>query len=174
MLQTDFKAELLNKRLFIKDNDLDEIFELYKTNEYFSKVSNNYPITKELVHADINDAPPAIDKARKFFCSIYNEEDKLAAVIDFIDRYSFQDKNKEEAVWIGLLQINGNMHRSGLGTRILGAFENASKSNGKRFIQLGVIKENQVGFDFWRRQGFIVFSEKRSGAHDLFLMEKLL
>ena len=172
MLLDDFKAELQQNGLFIKDNVLDDIFELYKANEYFAKISNNYPVTKESVIADINDAPPTIEKERKFFLSIYNEDGALAAVMDYLDKYSYQNKDNEDAVWIGLLQTNSNLHRRGLGRNILSTFENACKKNGKQLIQLGVIKENQIGIDFWKKQGFITFTEKRSGNLDLFLMEK--
>lgn len=162
---------MLNK-LFIKNNVESNILKLYQGNEYYAKLSNHYPVVREYVNEEIHVVPPCIEKEQKYFLSIYNEEDKLTAVLDILDKYSFQNENNEKTVWIGLLQIDADLHGKGLGKQVVTALEMACKKSGKKLLQLGVIKDNIIGLNFWRKQGFKVFFEKNNGEYDLYLMKK--
>ncbi|MDF2949398.1 MAG: hypothetical protein K0R07_1430, partial [Sedimentibacter sp.] len=82
MLLDDIKQRLKLDHLEIKDNKYEDILDLYKGNEEFAKLSNNYPITMESVKRDIEDIPPFTDSTRKHFISIYNIQNELVAVLD--------------------------------------------------------------------------------------------
>lgn len=174
MLLDDIKQRLKLNHLEIKDNKYEDILELYKGNEEFAKLSNNYPITIENVKKDVEDIPPITDITRKHFISIYNIYNELVAVLDIIDGYSYQDKNNKNAIWIGLLQIHIKKHNIGLGSIIMNALFDVCKNNSKTKIQLGVIKENIRALAFWNKIGFEVFKEVNNGEFDLFLMEKFI
>ena len=172
MLEENFKEELRKKKLFIKDNIIEDIFELYKSNDYYEKVSDNYPVKLENVSEDINDIPEFIRPKQKHFFSIYNEENELVAVVDFLDGYSFQNKDNKDALWIGLLKLDKQFQRQGIGSVIIESLESACKKENKKIIQLGVIRKNVVGYNFWLKEGFRVFREGNNKKYDLYLMEK--
>lgn len=172
MLLDDIKQRLKLKHLEVKDNKYEDILDLYKGNEGFAKLSNNYPITIESVKKDVEDTPHFTDINSKHFISIYNIHNELVAVLDIIDGYSFQDKNNINSIWIGLLEIDINKHNIGLGSLIINALFDVCKNNSKTIVQLGVIKENINALAFWNKIGFEVFKEVNNGEFDLFLMEK--
>ena len=172
MLLEDIKQRLKLNHLEVKDNNYEDIFNLYKGNKEYAKLSNNYPITMENVKNDVENGPPFIDITRKNFISIYNIYNELIAVLDIIDGYSFQDKNNKNVIWIGLLEIDINKHNTGLGSLIVNTLFDVCKKNSKTILQLGVIKENTKALDFWKKVGFKVFTEKNNGEFDLLLMEK--
>lgn len=172
MLLDDIKQRLKLDHLEVKDNKYEDILDLYKGNEDFAKLSNNYPITMESVKRDIEDIPPFTDSARKHFISIYNIQNELVAVLDIIDGYSFQDANNKNAIWIGLLEIDINRQNIGLGSLIINDLFDVCKNNRKTIVQLGVIKGNINALDFWNKIGFEIFREGSNGEFDLFLMEK--
>lgn len=172
MLLDDIKQRLKLNHLEVKDNKYEDLLNLYKGNEEFAKLSNNYPITLEGIKKDVEDIPPFTDINHKHFISIYNIRNELVAVLDIIDGYSFQDKNNKNAIWIGLLEIDINSQNRGLGSLIINALFDVCKKNGKTIVQLGVIKENKNALDFWNNIGFEVFREGNNSEFDLFLMEK--
>ncbi len=172
MLLEDLKEKLKAINLEIRENNYEEIFALYEGNEEFRKLSNEYPVTLEKVKEDVEDVPPFTDTRSKHYLSIYNLHNELVAVVDFIDGYSFQDKNNKNALWIGLLEIDKKRHNSGLGTLIFNTIADACRKNSKTMIQLGVIKENHKAVKFWRKVGFDVLREVNNGEFDLYVMEK--
>lgn len=172
MLLDDIKQNLKLNFLEIKENKYNDIFELYKGNEEYAKLSNNYPISMENTKKDVENIPPFTDVTHKYFLSIYNDNNELVAVLDIIDEYSFQSKNNKSAIWIGLLEVDISKHSIGLGSLIVNELLDACKSNGKTIVQLGVIKDNIRGLAFWQKIGFKTFREENNRAFDLFLMEK--
>jgi|LAHS01.1.fsa_nt_gb GNAT superfamily N-acetyltransferase len=172
MLLEDIKHDLKLNQLEVKDNNYEDIFDLYKGNEEYAKLSNNYPITMENIKRDVEDIPPLTDITHKHYISIYNIHNELVAVLDIIDGYSFQDKNNKNAIWIGLLEVDTNKHNIGLGSLIINTLFDVCKKNSKTIVQLGVIKENINALAFWKKSGFEVFREGSNGEFDLFIMEK--
>jgi len=49
MLLEDIKQKLKLNHLEVKENKYEDIFDLYKGNEEYAKLSNNYPTTMENV-----------------------------------------------------------------------------------------------------------------------------
>jgi ribosomal protein S18 acetylase RimI-like enzyme len=174
MILKEFEKELSTYKLFIGENNKDDIFKLYESNEYYAKVSNTFPVKMEAVIEDINVVPPCSDKEHKYYLSIYNEQNRLVAVVDFIDSYTYKHVNNLRGIWIGLLKIHGDFHKKGIGHAILGAFEKSCRVNGKEEIQLGVIKDNEIGLKFWEKEGYKIFKEVNNGEHDLKLMRKFI
>lgn len=153
---------------------MNEIYELYRSDGDFAKLSNNFPVSLDVVLDEISSYPPSTTKDKKHYLSIYNLRNELVAVIDFIDEYSYKSTHGSNGVWIGLLLINKNMQNLGYGRKIIESFEIACLENQKEIIQLGVIKDNEKGSVFWSKMGFKNFIEVNDVDFDLFLMEKFL
>ena len=160
--------------LEIGTNTYEDIFALYDSDEYFARVSNNFPVKMETIIEDVDTIPPFTTAEKKHYISIYNDEKELVAVIDFIEGYSYKNMHGENAIWIGLLQIDKRKQHLGLGKSIINALFESCKENHKEFIQIGVIKENERALKFWTKQGFDSFTEVNNGDFDLVLMEKHL
>jgi ribosomal protein S18 acetylase RimI-like enzyme len=171
MLLNDIEYKLKFNHLEVKDNNYDDIFNLYKNNEEFAKISANYPVTMDCVIEDIKAIPPSVDSSNKHYLSIYDNKE-LVGVLDIINNFSYQDKNNNDAIWLGLLEIDVKKHNKGLGSLIISILFEVFKENNKSIIQLGVIKENTNALNFWKKVGFKVFKETNNGESDLYLMEK--
>lgn len=171
---TSFKRELNRHGFEIRPNNVNEIYEIYRRDEDFAKLSNNFPVSIDAVLEEISNYPPSTARDNKYYVSIYNLRKDLIAVIDFIDEYSYKGMHGCNAVWIGLLLINKNMQNEGYGRKIIESFEIACLENQKKVIQLGVIKDNEKGSLFWSKMGFRNFTEINNGEFDLVLMEKWL
>lgn len=171
---TSFKKELDRHGFEIRPNNVNEIYEVYRCDEDFAKLSNNFPVSIDAVIDEINSYPPSTTINNKYYVSIYNLRNELVAVIDFIDEYSYKGMHGCNGIWIGLLLINKNMQNEGYGRKIIESFEIACLENRKEIIQLGVIKDNEKGSKFWSKMGFRNFTEINNGDFDLVLMEKWL
>lgn len=68
-------------------------------------------------------------------------------------------------LYIGLLMINGDFHRSGYGREFIEEFILSIKSQGFNRVRLGVLDKNKTGFDFWTRMGFELVKEMLSTIH---------
>lgn len=172
MIRDSIARNLKHNNLEVKDNVYNDIFALYEGNESFSRMSNHFPITMKSIKEDVDTIPSFTSKEKKHYLSIYNEQEELVAVLDYIEEFSYQNKHGENSIWIGLLQIAVNVQGSGVGRVITDAVFSSCRENKKSIIQLGVIKENENALQFWKKIGFEIFTEVNNGEADLYLMEK--
>ena len=174
MIIESLTKALLLHGLVIGSNAYEDIFDLYNSDEYFARISNNYPVKMEAIIEDVTYIPPITTAVKKHYISVYNFEKELVAVLDFIEDYSYKNMHGKNAIWIGLLQIDKRKQHNGLGKIIISALFESCRVNKIEFVQLGVIRTNQKAFKFWSKLGFVSFAEMNNGEHDLFLMEKHL
>jgi len=78
-----------------------------------------------------------------------SKETELQIIMDIIMDYP----NKGVA-WLGLLMIDGNLKRMGLGRKVIEALMVELKSNDILSLQLGVIDGNKDAHSFWKSMKF--------------------
>ena len=92
--------------------------------------------------------PPETSMNQKFYMGFYRD-DRLEIIMDLTVDY--QDKG---IVWLGLLMVDGNLKRRGLGRVVVLALIKMLLSNGFYSIQLGVIESNYSALSFWNSLNF--------------------
>lgn len=142
----------------------DQVFEIYDTNQDFFVLSNGSAATLESSMQDVDRIPPGFDINKKALLCIWREG-KAVGILDLLQGYP-----NHSCIWIGLLLIHGALHGNGIGQDIVTAVLNASKIEGYKSVQLGVIEHNLEGMAFWQRQGFVRVRNK----DNIIVMEKLI
>lgn len=151
------------KSKFILETITEDLFErvlkIYNTNlEYFIISMNERP-SMESVIEDMSAIPPesSFDK-KNYKVIIFNCMD--IGVIDYIVNYP-----DEDAIYIGLFMIDGNLHRSGFGRDFIEEFIQRIKNEGFKRIRLGVLEGNTIALAFWTNIGFKTVKEVISTIH---------
>lgn len=100
--------------------------------------------------------PPNGDYNDKFLIGVFSDNtNELIALMDVIRHYPAKD------VWtLGLLMITPRHRGTGLGSRLVDAFERWVAGKGGQAIRLGVMECNRKALSFWLRQGFEI-TERR-------------
>jgi len=97
----------------------------------------------------LTDRPPNKSLEDKIVLGLFDEHDRLIGVLDAVRDYP------EAAGWyIGLLMIEPDHRRRGLGADVYRAFERWAANLGARAIRLGVFQQNEQAQRFWQRLGF--------------------
>jgi GNAT superfamily N-acetyltransferase len=76
-------------------------------------------------------------------------ETRLIGVLD-----AFRDYPEPGTWYIGLLLLDPDVRRGGLGAEILEAFAGAASRGGARELALNVVEQNRLAHVFWSRHGF--------------------
>ena len=105
-LSESFEVRVLN------DTDIDEVFEVYKSNPFYFQHMNIVP-EKKTVLDDMKMLPRGKGMEDKFFLGFYREE-RLIAVMDLIFRYP-----NEKTVFIGLFMMERSHQGKGTGSKII-------------------------------------------------------
>ena len=106
------------------------------------------PPTLESCQEDLAALPPGRERRHKLFLGLFQGE-VLAAVLDLVEGYS-----GEGTLYIGLLELEAQFHRQGLGTRLLRALKTAAQKAGFSSLRLGCYERNAPGLAFWNAMGF--------------------
>ncbi|QRO01407.1 GNAT family N-acetyltransferase [Archangium violaceum] len=106
----------------------------------------------DAAEAILESLPPGKTLEDKFAFGLYAEGKKeLLGVLDAVRGFPEQDE------WIiGLLMIDPDHRRAGLGARFVGAFEQWVRGQGAAGIRLVVQEQNPDALRFWQRQGYEV------------------
>jgi|LGOV01.1.fsa_nt_gb N-acetylglutamate synthase-like GNAT family acetyltransferase len=132
----------------VTECDFEDVYNLQLTNpEYFSSMQEHEVTLEECIEGT-RALPPGTDAEQKFFIIFYKET-KLQIIMDIIMDYP--DKS---VAWLGLLMIDGNLKRMGLGRKVIEASMVELKSNGIKSVQLGVIEGNKDAHSFWKSMKF--------------------
>jgi len=126
----------------------DQVMKVYKTNQEYFLLTEGKVADIEDCLATINEVPPSFDPKDKFFVGFW-KDGNCVGVLDFLVEYPDQS-----CIWIGLLLIDGKLHRKQIGSKIVNAVLEASKIKGYASVQLGVVDTNIRGLKFWGKQGF--------------------
>ncbi len=140
-LSESFEVRVLN------DTDIDEVFEVYKSNPFYFQHMNIVP-EKKTVLDDMKMLPRGKGMEDKFFLGFYGEE-KLIAVMDLIFQYP-----NEKTAFIGLFMMERVHQGKGIGSKIIRETEKYLVRNGFGYIRLAFIRGNKESEGFWRKNGF--------------------
>lgn len=159
-------------RLLFSD-DCGQIFSFLDENrDYFLLENGRSPVPAD-GQSFIEDLPPNKPPSDKFAIS-FEKDNRIAALVDLVRGYP-----EEHIWWIGLLLIHPSSRGMGLGSRIIHLLDHLVFALGGREIRLGVLSENDPGFQFWKTMGFVqiqtseglVIGEK---SHTVYIMSKEL
>lgn len=137
-------------------SNIDEIFEIYSSNEEYFILSGGSPATVDNIHQDMKEGPPNTKREQKQYKAIKLDK-KYIGVIDYIMEYPDID-----SVFIGLFIIRKDLQGQGYGNKIINVFEEKMKEKGFKRIRLGVLHNNESGFRFWQNKGFKVIKKEHS------------
>lgn len=132
----------------LKEGDLPLVFALYQRNTFYNSVALEAPPTLESCREDLAALPPGRDRRHKLFLGLFQGEG-LAAVLDLVEGYP-----GEGTLYIGLLELEAQFHRQGLGTRLVRALKTAAQKAGFSSLRLGCYERNAPGLAFWNAMGF--------------------
>ncbi len=96
----------------------------------------------------LEELPEAAPDVEKMVLGLYDGP-CLIGVMDLLKDYP------APGVWyLGLMLIEPERRRSGIGAALLGALEDWIAGKGGRALRLGVVEQNAAGHRFWAREGF--------------------
>jgi ribosomal protein S18 acetylase RimI-like enzyme len=149
MMLDELKKQLVGYEIAtITRQSFGHVFEIYDTNQDFFLLTQGKKATIESSINDIDSIPPNIGIEQKIFVSIW-ADGKAIGILDLLKDYPEQNY-----LWIGLLLIHGDMCNKKIGSKIVAAILNASRIEGFKFVQLGVMENNVRGMAFWKKCGF--------------------
>lgn len=174
MLLNDLKQEYTSKYIIapISAENIDSVFPVLESNEYFYSRTSNHPVTEEELVADIYVLPPNTSLSQKHFIAFFeNNSTDCFAVLDIVEGYP-----DNKTVYLGFVMLKDSYQNKGLGGSIIRTLSVLAGQNGFTRIELGCYEENEIGYNFWLRMGFSVIrtSEREMDgiSYRLFSMEK--
>lgn len=163
------KPEEQMKIIPIGENDLTQLFEVYRQSEDFLALGPVPLASKEMVLADLD----LSQRAGGIFCGVYTDQGNLAGVLDYVPS---NFSGHEDIAFIELLMIAAPYRRQRLGETVMAEVEQRIWSNpGVSEIHLAVQTNNPVGQQFWRKLGYEVFSgpQAQPDGTTVYYMKKL-
>ncbi len=157
----------------VTEDLLENVLNIYETNEEYFKISMNGKPSIESIIEDKNVIPPGSNFQNKYY-KIISINGQDIGIIDYIINYP-----DEYTIYIGLFMINGDFHRQGYGKAFMEEFTANMREKGYRRLRLGVLKQNKNGFEFWTRMEFKVVKQMFSTIHpernwEIIVMEKAI
>lgn len=126
-----------------------QFYSIFKSNTQYWEKTQNRPATEQDCLETALYCPNNYNKD-KVYCLGISKETKPIAVISLLEDYPMSS-----VLYIGLLLIDENSQRKGIGSIIMSVILKASKGLFDS-IQLSVQKNNLGALQFWEKQGFII------------------
>lgn len=134
--------------LGVEDPKLEDVLSIYKSNRHYFNLCGTENISLATVEEDLEAFPEGVDEENKNFI-VYYDEDGPIAVLDLIKYFPDPD-----TFYIGLLLIDGKVHRRGYGTSLYRQIENEMMEAGFNRGRLGVLANNLKALSFWDKMGY--------------------
>ncbi|WP_165280050.1 GNAT family N-acetyltransferase [Paenibacillus protaetiae] len=80
---------------------------------------------------------------------LVQENGRHVGILDFL-----MVNPNDNCAWLGLLQVNKPCQGQGYGRRMLELYMNMMKERGVAAFRIGILEDNEPGFQFWMKQGF--------------------
>lgn len=125
--------------------------------------------TKDYIIEDMK-GPAGFSESDHYIYKVYLD-DVMIALIDFQYGYRFSLRHDDKCVWIGLFLVDESYQRRGFGKEIINHFMDKYQQICNR-VQLACIKNNELGFAFWRRCGFNVIASSEYKELTTIVLEK--
>ncbi len=130
------------------EQDAETLQQLYDRCVEFALLSDGMPAAPTAGRNEFTAVPEGWTLADKFVFGIFAAE-RLIAVLEGIRHYPEPGSH-----WLGLLLLDPDHRRQGLGSACYRAFERWARAEGAGEIQLTVIEDNTPALAFWARMGF--------------------
>jgi GNAT superfamily N-acetyltransferase len=130
------------------ERDAQALQALYDRCVDFALLSDGEPAAPTAGRNEFTAVPEGWTLADKFVFGVFAAE-RLIAVIEGIRHYP-----EPGSYWLGLLLLDPDHRRQGLGSASYRAFESWARAEGAGEIQLTVIEDNAPALAFWSRMGF--------------------
>lgn len=145
-----FSSEYMVKPINSSDKKL--ILDVYTQCEDFLSLG---PVPKASIHMVDADIQHSI-KEKGIYCGIWNTEDTMVGIIDFIPETS-----KGNAC-LSLLMISEKYRGKGIGVLVTSLLESYLKTNYRtEVIESGVQVNNIKGIQFWKKRGYNISENAR-------------
>jgi len=135
----------------ITENDLEEVFEVYRQSEDFLALGPERKASMAVVLRDIE----LSRREKSVFCGVYTSDGKMIGVVDFVPG---DIEGTAHSGFISLLMIVASWRNRGIGTRILELVEDRIRVTGLvSEIHTAVQLNNPAALRFWQRNNYHVF-----------------
>ncbi len=130
-------------------DDAERLQRLYAACAEFTMLVDGEPPTSHAAADDLTALPPGCRPEDKYVFGLADASGRILGMIESIRGYP-----EPGTWWLGLLLIDPERRRDGLGSAFYSGFEGWVQDQGHDRISLGVVDANTGGLGFWRRQGF--------------------
>lgn len=137
----------------ITHENLQDAFEIMCANTYYFSKIQRHPVSMSECEKNLYALPPHTVLSQKHYIGLYTEG-KCVALIAYIESYPYSS-----CVYLGLLMLHPRYHKLGIGKELVDAFIKSAEINGFSEIKLACYQENLIGYNFWRKMGFITEKE---------------
>lgn len=152
------------------DEDTEAVLALYRRNEDYFALEGTQPAAQS-IREDMTALPPRCKPEDKHYIALWRDG-ALKGTLDVVEGYP-----RARTLWIGLLLVDQELRRQGLGREIVTALTQAATQAGMDAIRLGCLQNNPVAHAFWEAVGFHELREGKTlgeRAASVWIMERLV
>lgn len=132
----------------LEEKDIPVVYSLCTPNVTYYEYCPPF-VTEDSIRKDMNALPPKKTKQDKYYVG-YFKDNKLIAVMDFIDAYP-----EPTVAFIGFFMTDVSVHRKGIGSAIVSELCCYLKQLQYKAIRLGWVEGNRQSEGFWHKNGFV-------------------
>ncbi len=146
-----------------------DVYALMKQNTYYYEKCEETCSLQYCVD-DISNLPPNKTMDDKGYYGIY-QQGQLVAVLDYVIGYPQSD-----VLFLGLFMLDVKYHKKKVGTAFIQSFLAVAKEEGFHEVRLMCYKNNEVGANFWKRNGFEIQKEfcRENDHRQLYQMSQIV
>lgn len=116
----------------------------------FAMLVEGEPVSPAAAQDTFESLPPGKTLQDKFVFGVSDAAGGLAGVLEAVRGYP-----EPGTWWIGLMMLTPAARGRGLGQKLIEGFARYVRSQRGQAVMLGVVEENQAGYRFWQRAGFV-------------------
>lgn len=149
----------------VESQDYRDGFRVLSGNEYYLRLTDEYPLTVKRFLQNITELPPGAQLRQKHFLTVYRQKEPIA-LMDAVEGYP-----DRQTIFLGLLAVERQRQKQGLGSAIVAKLEKAAVKAGFKRLRLGCWKKNECGMRFWQGKGFLPVGT--ASKEELVILEKI-
>lgn len=131
----------------VAEEEIPAVLAMFRRNRDYFDLDGKQP-TAQSIREDMAALPPRAKPEGKHYLALWREG-QVEAVLDLVEGFP-----RERTVWIGLLLVDAQKRRQGIGGAIAAAVAQAATLAGMDTVRLACLQNNPVGHAFWEASGF--------------------
>jgi ribosomal protein S18 acetylase RimI-like enzyme len=141
-------------------DEIAEVVGLYERNPEYCHAAGEYDpehVQADQVESDLREETGTAG------CEVLlarDEQGQLVGLLCLLDRHPADGQP-----WIGLLLVDGTLHRQGIGRRLTGLVEERFRNEGRDGIRLAVLENTPVSLAFWSSLGWQEIDRRTDNQH---------